>query len=115
MKKITAKIFKAKTGRSPELDDLERVNCDKAGEVGHYSCGWCHDHQKPVFECGCRLRKDLLHTIEEAIEMKNSKIECLREACYQGLKRIEKAGPQMTAADKRVAKVLQDALDATEG
>lgn len=50
--KITKKFFELTTGRSPEHDDLERVNCDKVGEIGHYSCGWCTQCHRPVFECG---------------------------------------------------------------
>lgn len=37
---ITAEIFKAATGHAPVQDDLERANCSKAGETGHYHCGW---------------------------------------------------------------------------
>lgn len=38
------------TGRRPELDDLERANCQRRGIVGHFGCGVC-EHGKPVFEC----------------------------------------------------------------
>ncbi len=50
---MDAELFKEKTGYSPEYDDLDRVNCDKAGEVGHWTCGWCEEHDKPCFICGC--------------------------------------------------------------
>lgn len=43
------------TDREPERDDLERVNCDKAGEFGHFMCGICAEHTKPRFECGCMV------------------------------------------------------------
>lgn len=50
--------FKAKTGYEPVYDDLARVNCTKAGEIGHLQCGWCEEHDKPRFQCGseCLLR-----------------------------------------------------------
>lgn len=48
---ITEKNFKDATGREPENDDLERVNCGKAGYVGHTGCGWCYLHNLPKFEC----------------------------------------------------------------
>lgn len=51
---ISAKKFKEATGREPENDDLERVNCEKAGKVGHWGCGWCEKHSGPRFECTCR-------------------------------------------------------------
>lgn len=41
MKKITAEEFFQIFGYKPENDDLDRVNCEKAGKVGHYCCGWC--------------------------------------------------------------------------
>lgn len=49
--------FRFVVGREPYNDDLERVNCTN-GRVagfgfGHSTCGWCHDHDRPVFECMC--------------------------------------------------------------
>lgn len=46
---ITARYFKQCTGNEPQDDDLERCNCQKAGEEGHYYCGWNHDKNQPVF------------------------------------------------------------------
>lgn len=48
---ITAAQFTRATGRAPVLDDLQRANCPQAGEVGHYGCGWCAEHDKPVWAC----------------------------------------------------------------
>jgi len=48
--KWTEKEFLDRVGRSSEQDDLDRCNCDQAGELGHYGCGIC-EHHKPVFEC----------------------------------------------------------------
>lgn len=48
--KITRKHFRAATGRAPEDDDLERSNCLKAGELGHWCCGWDHELDLPVFQ-----------------------------------------------------------------
>lgn len=54
---ITAEQFAAATGRQPENDDLERVNCPKVGQLGHFSCGWNHQMNKPVFEVGPEIRQ----------------------------------------------------------
>ena len=53
---MDAKEFEKATGRKPEQDDLERVNCPDSGDIGHLSCGWCDLHQGPMFECGCGVR-----------------------------------------------------------
>ena len=45
--------FEKATGRKPDQDDLERVNCNQAGEIGHISCGWCHKCDGPCFQCLC--------------------------------------------------------------
>jgi len=45
--------FKKMTGREPETDDLDRLNCEEAGNPGHRQCGYCRVHDKPRFECGC--------------------------------------------------------------
>lgn len=50
--KITREQFIAATGFAPQHDDLQRSNCDLAGEVGHFSCGWCELCDKPRFLCG---------------------------------------------------------------
>lgn len=54
---ITRKKFKEATGRNPENDDLERVNCPDAGKIGHRSCGWCKNCNLPVFECFCEVER----------------------------------------------------------
>ena len=46
-------------GRWPAADDLDRVNCDEAGEIGHLCCGWCALHNVPIFECGCIPNKQI--------------------------------------------------------
>ena len=51
MKKITAEEFEAIAGRPPENDDLERVNCPKAGELLHMYCGYCATCGKPRILC----------------------------------------------------------------
>jgi hypothetical protein len=53
---VNAEEFKAKTGQEPENDDLERVNCDKVGQVGHFMCGWCLHCDRPKFMCWCVLK-----------------------------------------------------------
>ena len=49
---IDAAAFKAATGLAPQDDDLERCNCPKAGQMGHYACGWNSLKNKPVFMAG---------------------------------------------------------------
>jgi hypothetical protein len=49
---ITAEIFEHYVGRAPQQDDLERANCNQEGYMGHNSCGWCSDCQRPRFMCG---------------------------------------------------------------
>ena len=46
--------FRRLTGREPVDDDQERINCNKAGQLGHMSCGWCPDHNLPRWECLCK-------------------------------------------------------------
>ena len=49
---ITRQQFIEATGREPVQDDLERVNCPKAGTPGHWMCGWNKAHNRPQFEVG---------------------------------------------------------------
>lgn len=46
---ITAEQFKEATGHDHEQDDLERCNCQKAGEIGHQYCGWNYARNLPMF------------------------------------------------------------------
>ena len=48
--KMNSKEFMLLTGRLPENDDLERVNCNEAGSDGHIMCGTCEAHNMPVWE-----------------------------------------------------------------
>lgn len=50
-KEITAEMFKQATGADPIQDDLERCNCELAGEPGHFSCGWNDEKNRPQFMC----------------------------------------------------------------
>jgi hypothetical protein len=50
---ITEAEFKQRFKRDPVHDDLERVNCDRVGEPGHWQCGICDNHSRPRFECSC--------------------------------------------------------------
>lgn len=52
---ITREDFVQAAGREPEQDDLERVNCAKAGAIGHTCCGWNHELNKPQFDVGPRF------------------------------------------------------------
>ena len=46
--KMNEETFTQRTGYVPIDDDLERVNCDSAGKLGHKSCGVCK-HDNPLF------------------------------------------------------------------
>lgn len=52
MSEITREKFVAATGREPELDDLERCNCPRAGNLGHWYCGWDEKWDLPQFMSG---------------------------------------------------------------
>ena len=56
--KMTAEEYLAKVGIEPIQDDLERVNCEDVGKMGHDSCGWCCHHDQPRFMCGCSIKKE---------------------------------------------------------
>ena len=44
---MNAEEFERKTGHKPIQDDLERVNCENAGKIGHDLCGVCvHGYPK---------------------------------------------------------------------
>ena len=45
-----AQDFLDNTGQEPEQDDLDRANCEEAGQLGHWGCGICI-HKQPVFMC----------------------------------------------------------------
>ena len=51
---INREQFISATGREPEQDDLERVNCKQAGDVGHWCCGWNVEHNRPQADIGPR-------------------------------------------------------------
>jgi hypothetical protein len=55
---ITAEMFRKATGSDPVQDDLERANCLKAGEPGHYHCGWNSSKNLPYFMTGRREDND---------------------------------------------------------
>lgn len=74
---VTEVMFEQATGRKPVDDDLERANCESAGQAGHHSCGWCPEHHLPRFECGClRHRK-----VESHYEKFAHASETLKEVC----------------------------------
>jgi hypothetical protein len=50
---MTNEEFKSRFGVTPQQDDLERVNCDRVGDIGHFQCGVCEKHNQPRFICGC--------------------------------------------------------------
>lgn len=50
--KLTLEEYTLKYG-APVQDEYERATCDKAGTLGHISCGICAVHDRPHFMCGC--------------------------------------------------------------
>ena len=55
---MTKKEYTARFGRAPERDDLERANCEHAGEFSHWFCGVCQQCGKPRAMCGHFYIKD---------------------------------------------------------
>ena len=64
MRDMTAEEFFMVLGRKPENDDLERVNCPKAGKSGHMSCGWNWSWNAPCFEVGHQPKTNYQELIE---------------------------------------------------
>ena len=54
---ITAEHFERVTGHAPEQDDLERSNCEHAGQIGHYMCGWDTKRDMPNFIPGLSIQE----------------------------------------------------------
>lgn len=48
---MTAEAFREHYGVDPEQDDVDRVNCETVGSVGHFGCGLCPATGKPRFSC----------------------------------------------------------------
>jgi hypothetical protein len=69
--------FVAKLGREPILDDLDRVNCPYAGEIGHSQCGWCNECDHPKFECLCPEPRKLIF-IDDKLDTGLSDMEFAR-------------------------------------
>lgn len=43
--------YEVLTGYAPENDDLERANCQEAGQTGHLACGLCTTCGQPAWTC----------------------------------------------------------------
>jgi hypothetical protein len=52
MMMITREQFRIAVGCYPGQEALERCNCELAGQIGHWFCGWCDDCDRPRFVCG---------------------------------------------------------------
>jgi hypothetical protein len=57
---ISAEQYEAAVGHAPEQDDLDRSNCDKAGQIGHSQCGWDHKRNLPEFIAVAHRLKETL-------------------------------------------------------
>lgn len=47
---MTVHEFEQHTGRKPQQDDMERVNCQTVGQPSHQCCGWNHRSKRPFYE-----------------------------------------------------------------
>lgn len=63
---MTESAFNILFGRWPEEDDLERVNCLKAGKIGHHCCGLCSKCGYPrfMFNRNCQHWHDIREEIK---------------------------------------------------
>ena len=53
-RQVNGDQFHFMTGRWPDNDDLDRVNCSYAGEIGHHYCGVCMECLQPKHMCLCK-------------------------------------------------------------
>jgi hypothetical protein len=58
---ITAEEFERAVGYPPEDDDMERANCNLAGNLTHSFCGWCLVCNKPRFVCLHQVHADSIN------------------------------------------------------
>lgn len=70
--KITREKFIAATGSEPKQDDLERCNCDKAGQFTHTMCGWNEEFDLPQFMVGIIGYEVVKERRERLLEFKAS-------------------------------------------
>lgn len=63
---MDTQTYLERTGQLPTNDDLDRVNCEYAGEIGHLHCGWCNLHNCPRFECMCHSVNGIIKQAAEA-------------------------------------------------
>lgn len=77
MMAITREKFIEATGREPQDDDLDRVNCDKAGQIGHYCCGWDEQADKPHFDTMRRLWSAGLATCTLELSHSHPVVDCI--------------------------------------
>jgi hypothetical protein len=68
-KVITAEMFEVATGDKPVNDDLERSNCDKAGQPGHFMCGWCKEENLPMFMADSKYARKQEEMVKEKQEV----------------------------------------------
>ena len=78
--KITAEQFEKATGRKPQDDDLERVNCPNAGMPGHLQCGWNHIEDRPVYEVGTEVNSIANQIIRVDSHLHIEKIESISQS-----------------------------------
>lgn len=66
---ITAEQFTTATGYQPHDDDLDRCNCEVAGTVGHFGCGWCSVTNGPRFNCPVCITGGQHSAVENGLEL----------------------------------------------
>lgn len=62
---MTREQFITVVHAEPVEDDLDRANCQHAGEIGHWGCGVCKEHGKPVFTCQECFGKRIIERISQ--------------------------------------------------
>lgn len=43
--------------RQPTAEEMNKINCDQSGVIGHTLCGWCTKHDRPRLVCKCPAKR----------------------------------------------------------
>ncbi len=71
----TAEQFEYRYGRPPEHDDLDRINCAIAGDIGHQQCGWCVDCNGPRMFCQFCVSRHFRNTTRRLVSKEDFEAE----------------------------------------
>lgn len=72
----TAEQYEYRYGRPPEHDDLERINCDCAGDPGHRQCGWCVECNGPRMFCHSCSSRSFRNTARRLVSKEDFEEQC---------------------------------------